>query len=94
MIWQDLVNAAFEGGMCFAIVPSVLKLRRDKEVRGFHWFHIAFPTAWGFWNLYYYPFLGQSASFWAGLAVVSINVLYLSMIAYYLRRPGGRKSDV
>ena len=89
MIWQDLINATFEGGMAFAILPSVLKLRKDKRVLGLHWFHIAFPTAWGFWNLYYYPWLGQHASFWAGLALVIINVVYLSMIFYYLRWPGG-----
>ena len=86
MIWQDLTNAIFEGGMAFAIMPSVLKLYRDKLVRGIHWFHIAFPTAWGFWNLYYYPWLGQHASFWAGLAVVSVNVVYLSMMLYYKPR--------
>ena len=40
MIWQDLTNAIFEGGMAFAIMPSVLKLYRDKLVRGIHWFHI------------------------------------------------------
>lgn len=90
MIWQDLVNASFEGGMACAIWPSVVKLWWDKRVRGFHWFTITVPTAWGFWNLYYYPWLGQHASFWAGVAVVSSNVIYLSMMAYYLKWPGGR----
>jgi len=93
MIWQDLVNASFEGAMALAIWPSIWRLWRDKVVRGFHWFTISVPTAWGFWNLYYYPWLGQHASFTAGLMVVTSNVVYLSMLAYYLRRPGGRKRD-
>ena len=76
--------------MAFAIMPSILKLYRDKRVLGLHWFMIAFPTAWGFWNLYYYPWLGQYLSFWGGLAVVVVNVTYLSMLFYYLRWPGGQ----
>lgn len=94
MIWQDLVNATFEGLMAPAVLASVVKLWRDKRVLGYHWFTLAVPTTWGFWNLYYYPWLGQPASFWAGLAVVSANTVFLSMLIYYLRRPGGRKGNV
>ena len=90
MPWQDLVNAFFEGGMAFAVVPSILVLYKAKMLSGLHWFHIAFPTVWGFWNLYYYPWLGQWASFWAGLSIVTVNIVYLSMLFYYIRWPGGR----
>lgn len=86
MSWADAVNGFFEFGMAMAILPSVFKLLREREVRGFHWFHVAFPTAWGFWNLYYYPSLDQWASFWGGLAVVSVNCFYLALVFRFRAR--------
>ena len=93
MVWQDLINAAFGGGMAFAILPSVLKLRQDKQVLGLHWFHVAFPTVWSCWNLYYYPWLDQTFSYWAAIPLTGINVVYLSMLFYYLKWPGGRQEE-
>ena len=93
MGWPDIVNALFEGGMSFVLLRSVLQLHRDKKVAGLHWTLIAFTTAWGVWNLYYYPHLGQWWSFYAGAAVVSINAWYVTAIRYYMRRPGGRNAN-
>lgn len=80
----DIVNALFEFGGALAILASVMKLARDKCVRGVHWFTTAFFGAWGLWNLYYYPSLDQFWSFAAGLAVVTANALYLAMICWYM----------
>jgi hypothetical protein len=82
----DLINGCFEFGAAFAIGLTVLQLYRDKEVRGIHWLTVAFCLAWGVWNMYYYPHLGQLWSFGAGLAVLAVNVIRLWFMAVYIRR--------
>jgi hypothetical protein len=46
----------------------------------------AFFAAWGLWNLYYYPHLGQWASWAGGVAVVTTNTAYVAGMIYYARR--------
>ena len=79
----DLVNCIFEAFGGFFIGLSVLKLHRDKQVRGVALPYVLFYTSWGYWNLYYYPSLGQWASFWGGFGVVAVNTVWFAQILYY-----------
>jgi hypothetical protein len=87
---MDLINGLFEllGG--FFILPSIRRVRADRRVAGVSWVHMAFFTGWGFWNLLYYPALGQWCSFFGGVALVVVNLYYLGLLLYYGRHPGGR----
>ena len=90
----DFINAAFEILGAFFVFLSIRKLYFDKLVRGIHWAGIAFFTSWGLWNIYYYPSLDQWASFAGAIAISFSNLIYLSMIIYYIRsenngKPGG-----
>ena len=82
----DLFNGMFEAGLSFFLWKGVLKLRVDKEVLGFYWPTVAWTTAWGLWNLFYYPHLDQWFSFVGGLLVVSVNLTWLGHVWYYSRR--------
>lgn len=86
MTWQDLVNGTFEllGG--FAVMHHCLQLIKDKILRGVSYYATGFFFSWGVWNLYYYPHLGQWASFWGGVAIVSANCVYVSLMVYYHRK--------
>lgn len=42
-----------------------------------------FFTAWGVWNVYYYPALNQPLSFYGGLFVVVANAVYVWMMIFY-----------
>jgi hypothetical protein len=86
MTFGDTVNGLFEGAGAFFIFQSVLKLRRDKMVRGVSWLHSGFFAAWGYWNLFYYPGLHQWLSFWGGVGIVTTNTLWLLQIIYYTRK--------
>jgi len=86
MSWADAVNGLFEMGASIAILAHCFKLYKDKLLRGVSIGATAFFTSWGVWNLYYYPSLGQSISFVAGMAVVFTNVLWLGMMFHYSRR--------
>ena len=82
----DLINAMFEmlGGAF--ICMSILKLAKEKKVRGIHWLHASFFTSWGWWNLYYYPYLDQWASFVGGAFLVLTNTVWLWQLIYYTRK--------
>lgn len=81
----DILNGIFEAGLSIFLWKGVLALRRDKEVRGFYWPTVVWTTAWGFYNLYFYPHLDQWASFWGGMFVVMANLTWLAHVAYYSR---------
>ena len=86
MISPDIVNGAFESlGACF-ILQSIIKLHRDKLVRGVSWLHSGFFAAWGYWNLFYYPYLDQWLSFVGGIGIVATNTFWLGQIIYYTQK--------
>ncbi len=88
----DHVNAFFEGGGAVVQLLNVRQLLRDKTVRGVHWVPLAFWTAWGLWNVAYYPILGQWWSFAGGLCVVACNAVNLGLMARYWPRGGATDS--
>lgn len=83
MTTPDLTNAAFEFFGGFAIWRHVRRLRIDKQIRGADTWATVFFAAWGVWNLFYYPHLGQWASFFAGLNVVAANTAWVILMWRY-----------
>lgn len=83
----DLINGVFEFGGSLLIWMNVRQIRRDKGYAGLYWPAIAFFAGWGFWNLFYYPALGQWFSFAGGTSIVVANTTWL-----YLMRCYGPKS--
>lgn len=81
----DLFNGGFEMGLAVFLGRGVEMLRVQKEVKGFYWPTVAWTTVWGIWNLFYYPHLDQWISFTGGLAVVSVNLIWLGHVWYYSR---------
>ena len=90
MEWQDIVNGCYElFGMPF-ILLSIIKLHKDKIVRGISWVHAGFFLCWGCWNLYYYPYLNQWCSFIGGIGVVLANMVWVGQLIYYTKYPKGK----
>lgn len=85
MTVPDLVNGAFESCGGLFISRSIFLLHRDKQVKGISALPVAFFSAWGFWNLFYYPSLHQWFSFLGGIGVVLANTVWLLQILYYSR---------
>ncbi len=81
----DQINGAFEAGLAVMLFLNLRRLMKDREVKGFDYKVVVFTTAWGVWNLYYYPMLGQMFSFYAGIAVVAMNASWLALLLYYKR---------
>ena len=83
MTWQDGANGLFECAGGLMNWTNVAAIWRDKKVRGVNVWASAFFTAWGFWNLYYYPHLNQWASFVGGLFIVSANAAWVYLAIKY-----------
>jgi hypothetical protein len=85
---NDLVNALFEGFGSILLWMNVKRLYKDKEVKGVYWPVNAFFASWGLWNLYYYPSVGHTLSFYAGIVLVLANLVWTSLAIYYIRKNG------
>lgn len=85
----DLANALFETFAGLFVLLSIIKLHKEKKVRGVSWVHVAFFWAWGVWNLFYYPHLGQIWSFAGGIAVFAANSVWLGQLLWYTWRERG-----
>lgn len=81
----DFINGSFEFLAGFFILNHCWTVYRDKAVRGVSVISVIFFTAWGFWNLYYYPSLKQIWSFYGGISIVFTNILWISLILFYRR---------
>lgn len=83
MTIPDLINGAFELGGGLMQLQNCRRLLRDKVVRGVDSRVFVFFTAWGMWNLYYYPSLNQPASFVGGVFIVTANAVWVSLAWRY-----------
>ena len=82
----DQINGLFEAGLAVMLFLNLRRLSKDKVVKGFDYRVVVFTTAWGVWNLFYYPSLDQWWSFYGGIAVVTMNATWLAMVWYFKRQ--------
>lgn len=85
--FPDYINGAFEVLGAVAIFGHVRRVLKDKAVAGVSIASTMFFASWGFWNLYYYPHLGQWASFAGGIAIVLGNCIWITGLIYYTKHP-------
>lgn len=79
----DIVNGSLQVGGGFFVLASIARLNKDRQVRGVSWLHVMYFTAWGYWNLFYYPHLDQWVSFAGGLLLVAANTAWLVQLVYW-----------
>lgn len=76
---NDVGNGLFELVGAYFTWRNYIQLQRDRELKGVYWPMTAFFTAWGFWNLHYYPSLQQWFSFYAGIVLVLGNLAWVNL---------------
>lgn len=76
---NDMLNGGFELGGGILLWMSVKQLWADREIKGVYWPVWVFYSAWGIWNLYYYPSISQWASFVGGILVVGANLTWCAL---------------
>lgn len=85
MTLADAVNGCFESLGALFVLNNCRALVRDKRVCGVSLLSSGFFSAWGGWNLYFYPSLGQWLSFAGGVGLVAGNVLWLALAIWFSR---------
>ena len=86
MITADLINGLFELAAGLLLSLNVRRLFKDKHVRGVCLLSVMLMAAWGYWNLFFYPIVGATFSFLAGIPVAVVNTIWGIQIFYYERR--------
>ncbi|KKM77927.1 hypothetical protein LCGC14_1365090 [marine sediment metagenome] len=86
MIWQDNVNGLFEFLSGFFLLLHCVKMYQDKKIRGISLLAGIYFVTWSYWNLFYYPCLGQWGSFGGGVFSTMIHTIWFFMIVYYTRK--------
>jgi hypothetical protein len=79
----DLGNGLFELLGSALLWLNVRALYRAKRFSGVAIAPTAFFFAWGLWNLFYYPHLGQWLSFTGGCSIVIANGVWCGQMVYY-----------
>lgn len=93
MSWPDLVNSGFEFFAGVFLILNIRRIIRDKSVKGVSVWPVAYFSLFGIWNMYYYPFLEQWASFCCGLLVVLVNTVWVGLAIYYSRKKKAGLTD-
>lgn len=82
----DLINGMFELFGAAFIILNIRQILRDKEVKGVYWPTMMFFMTWGYWNIFYYPSLGQWLSFAGGIAIAATNTVYVILLIHYSKK--------
>ena len=80
----DLINAAFELAAAFFILNHARVMIKSKQAYGISLLSTAFFASWGAWNIFFYPNVGQMASFYAGI-IFCANMFCVSAIIWVRR---------
>jgi len=84
---SDLINGTIELIGALLIAYNCRLLHRHKTVQGVSVVTTGFFTAWGAWNLYFYPTNNLWMSFAGGLCLAAANLTWVLMAIYYSRKP-------
>lgn len=84
MMRPDTINGLFELFAVFFVLNHCRVLYSHKEVRGVSIASTGFFALWGFWNMFYYPHLGQVFSYYCGILVCFANMTWVYMMGYYM----------
>ena len=76
----DAINGCLEFLAGFMILNHCRVVLRERVVAGVSIVSTIFFSAWGIWNLWYYPHLGQMLSFYGGLLIVIANCLWVGLM--------------
>ncbi len=89
MTWADNINGLYEAIGGIFMLANCIKVYKDKEVKGISLVSCIFFCTWGYWNLLYYPLLGQWMST-AGAALLTLfNTIWIGQAIYYTRKTKG-----
>lgn len=85
---MDLISALFQGGAGFMIMLNIIKIHKDKFVRGVSIYCQGFMVAWGIFAPIYFISLNQILSTISAIFILMMNTIWFIQILYYTRKEG------
>lgn len=76
----DIVNGCFELVGAYFTWANFRAYHRVRKLQGVYWPTTGFFTAWGVWNLFYYPSIGQPLSFLGGCVLMLGNAAWIGLV--------------
>ena len=86
----DIINSVLIMTAGAFISASVVKLYKDKVVRGVSPIHVGFFTMYGFWHVFFFSSLNQWWSVAGGIVAITMNSIWFIMLIYYTVYPKGK----
>lgn len=85
-IMFDLIHGLFGIVAAVFTLLNVLKLYRDKKVRGISIIFMFYLCSFNVWNIFYLFSLQQTLGAVSGLFVLAANIIWFGQMIYYLRK--------
>jgi len=82
---SDSINGLWELAGAVMLLRNCYLLWMHKSVRGVSVGTTCFFSFWGIWNLFFYPANGLWCSFFGGILLASVNVVWVVMAVFYSR---------
>lgn len=80
----DLINGLLEFGSGIFMIPNIIRIAKDKEIKGVTTIPTVYFTAWGLFNVTaFYSGMNLPLSVIGGFTVTIANVIWLSMVYYF-----------
>lgn len=86
MNYTDIVNGLWEIAGGFFILPSIINILKEKEVKGINWLTPTFFLCWGLWNIYFYPHNNLIFSFYGGIFLAIMNLIWVVLLIKYYKK--------
>ena len=83
---SDLYNGLFEMISGIFATTNIYRIVKDKQVRGISVLPMAFFTMWGIFNWWFYPHNDLWFSFFGGLLMSTVNLIWVALFFYYKRK--------
>lgn len=83
----DQINGTFEVLGALFVLNHCRHVLRDGQVAGVSIASTVFFFAWGCWNIFYYPHLGQMWSLYGGVALAMANTFYIVLLVRFSMSP-------
>lgn len=79
----DFINGIFQYLGGFFLLNHCRVVLKHKSVKGVSIISSSFFFSWGLWNIYYYQNINQIWSFYAGIFISTVNLLYVVLLIKY-----------
>jgi hypothetical protein len=81
--YVDMINGLFPFFGSIFVIMNIMKMRKDKELKGSHWFVPLFFYCGQLWGIYFMYTLHQWWSLSGSITMMTFNFIWYGTMLYY-----------